>query len=293
MRRLRLRFSVRTMMVVVAILAAGLGYVHHRRSATFRRRADANARQAAAQADRVKQSRKTWEEMDGRLGYGAAYLAWRERSWTGGAPSMETLVDFLKQDLDRNRALLAYYEGLEKKYRRAATSPWLPVAPDPLPPTAGARPVSATADRRAEVPEGSLGIVASLPKGVFDYSDHPLFGRAIPLTIEYRNRSDRPIAICPISHVVVTDVDGNETTLTGQGQSYRQDTSSPAGETRRKHSSIVIEPGRSFLDSGLDLTGLYRLPPGRYSVQVFHNDLSPPVSSAPVPFWVRRVRSGR
>jgi hypothetical protein len=158
-----------------------------------------------------------------------------------------------------------------------------------------ARPAAARPGRPdrggEEVPPDALAVVASLPKDVFELGEHPIFGGAVPLTIEYRNRSDRPITVCPVSLVIVNGMDGHEPELTSQGRSYRQAAASPAGETRRKHSTIVIEPGGSFRDEGLDLTALYRLPPGRYSVRVVHDDRPPGLMSGPVSFEVGRPRS--
>ena len=286
MRLPRPRLSIRMIMVAVAIVAVGLSVIHHRRSAAFRLRAADYAREAVVQAKLVRQHRASWEKMDAQHGDGATYLAWRDRLPPEAPVSHERFVDRLRQGLESHRALLAHFEGLEEKYRRAAAFPWLPVAPDPPPPIAGPTLASATLEP-SNVPEGALAVVASLPRVVFELRENLVVGGVIPLTIEYRNRSDRPITVCPISLVVVTDDRGREAEPTGQGRSYRQSALSPS-ETRRKHSSIVIEPGQSYRDVGLDLTSLYRLPSGRYSVRVIHSDSSPGVISAPFDFEVRR-----
>lgn len=288
MRMPRPRLSIWMMMLAVAIFAAGLGYIHHRRSAAFRLRAEDYARKAAAQADRVLRSQELWEAADSQLGYGTAYLANRDRLPPGSLEGRERLVEIFKRDVDMFRALFAHYHGLEEKYRRAAAFPWLPIAPDPPPPAPRGMFASPPASREPEdLPPGSLAVTASLTKGVFELRENLILGGVIPLTVEYRNRSDRPITICPIGLVVVTDSKGGQPKLTGQGVSFRQAALSPS-ETRREHSAIVIEPGDSYRDVGLDLTSLYLLPTGRYSVQVSHEQ---GIVSNSVSFEVRRAKS--
>ena len=220
------RFSVRAMMVVVAVVAAVLGYLHHKRSASFRLRAAANARKAGEYAALAKASRAAWEARDRYLGYGAAYLARRNRMSEAQAESQERNLDFFKRSLDRNEALSAHYKGLEEKYRRAAAYPWLPVAPDPPPPPTfpcasprGCRAAPAAADHSPE-PESPppIALIASLPRAVFEFGEHPILGRSVPLTIVFRNRSDRPVTIGPIGLAVVTGEDGHEAELTPQGR---------------------------------------------------------------------------
>ncbi len=78
--RLRgVRLSVRAMMIIVTVVAAGLGYVHHRKSAAFRRLAEAHARKGGEYAEKVQRSRSLWEMYDTYLDYGAEYLARRNR----------------------------------------------------------------------------------------------------------------------------------------------------------------------------------------------------------------------
>lgn len=288
MRLPRPRLSIRMTMLAVAAFAAGLGYVHHRRSAAFRLRAQDHARKAAAQADRVRRCQDMWESMDSQLGYGTAYLASQDRLPPGSPESREQFVEMLKRNLDATRAVLAYEQGLAEKYRRAAAFPWLPVAPDPPPLARRAMFASAPASRGPEdLPPDSLAVIASLPKDIFELRENLILGGVIPLTIEYRNRTDRPITVCPISLVIVTDSEGGEPERTGQGESFRRAALAPS-LTCREHSMIVIESGGLYRDAGLDLTSLYRLPSGRYSVQVVHEQGT--ISNS-VPFEVRRAKA--
>jgi hypothetical protein len=131
----------------------------------------------------------------------------------------------------------------------------------------------------------SISVVASLPTEIFERGEHLILGGAIPLAIEYRNRSERPVTICPVGPlVVVADVKGHEPERTAQGRAYPR-TSSPS-ETRRQHASIVLQSGESYRDEGLDLTALYWLEPGYYSVRVIFDD--PPLwaVSEPIGFWL-------
>ncbi len=194
--------------------------------------------------------------------------------------------------MEWDETLLTYYEGLEAKYRRAAAFPWLPVAPDPPQPIAITRAIGATAARGQgyEAPP-PIAVVASLPKAIFELGEHLILGGAIPLTIEYRNRSERPVTICPVGPVVVVaDIKGSEPERTAQGRGYP-----PAllpSETRRQHATIVLQPGESYREEGLDLTSLYRLPPGYYPVRVIFDDPPLRAASEPVGFWVRRKKWG-
>jgi hypothetical protein len=279
-------------MIIVAVVAAGLGYVHHRKSAAFRRLAEAQARKAGEYEKRVKASRSFWEMMDSTLVNGTAYLALRNRLGEDWARQQEQSVDRLRQDVEWNETLLAYHQGLEGKYRRAAAHPWLPVAPDPPQPIAISPAMGATVTRKPRYDSPPpIDLVASLPKGIFELGEHPILGGAVPLTIEYRNRSERPVTICPVDPVVaVADIHGNEPERTAQGR-WQRPMPTPS-ETRRQHATIVLQPGESHRDEGLDLTVLYRLKPGYDSVRVIFDD--PPLwaGSEPVGFWVRRRKWG-
>jgi hypothetical protein len=286
MRLPRVRLTVRTMMIIVAAVASGLAYVAHRRSEAFRQIASANAQMAEIHAAKVKTLSKVWRSSDDGARLARQFVA-RHRMTEEQAEQSEKLADEFKRGLDVHEKWVAYYKGLDEKYRRAATWPWLPFAPDPPPPVAGrpTGPPALTRPEDAPIPP-ALGI--SLPKEVFELGEHPIFGGNIPLTTEFRNRSEKPVTIYPIGLVVVTDERGRETELTSQGRLYRE-WASP-GETRRKHSSIVLGAGESHRDVGLDLTRLFRLRPGKYTVEVIYND--PPMKSIspPVNFEVKRAK---
>jgi hypothetical protein len=85
-------------------------------------------------------------------------------------------------------------------------------------------------------------------------------------------------------------MEGREQELTGQGREYRAAFS--PGETRRKHASIVLQPGDSYRDEGLDLTAMYKLPSGRYAVRAICDD--PPLMAISNTFYfdVKRVKRG-
>lgn len=106
--------------------------------------------------------------------------------------------------------------------------------------------------------------------------------------IEFRNDSERPVTMCPIGRAIVTDEAGEEPEQTSQGRLYQAAFRRSPGETRRKHASIVLQPGGSYRDEGLDLTGLYRLSAGRYWVRVLYDD--PPLwaESPAVCFEIKR-----
>jgi hypothetical protein len=89
---------------------------------------------------------------------------------------------------------------------------------------------------------------------------------------------------------VVTDERGEEPPLTEGGRG-RRDAFAPNGE-RGKNIPIEIQPGRSFRErDGIDLNRLYRLAPGRYSVQVTYHDEQGPtplkLTTGAVAFTVR------
>jgi hypothetical protein len=123
MRLARRRMSIRMLMLALAIVAGGLGYVHQRRSAAFCRRAEDFSRKAVAQADEVNRAEVFWENLDGSLGYGPEYLGRRKPMEAIAADHLEKLVDSCRIDLDRERALFDHYKRLEEKYRRAAAFP--------------------------------------------------------------------------------------------------------------------------------------------------------------------------
>lgn len=112
MRRPRVQFTVRRMMVVVAAVSLILGMTAGliRRRASFRRQAEDYARRASR------------EYMMGMI---AGQVPW----FAGARPSaMQVRMQEAHNDLGD------HYTALGEKSRRAADSPWLPVGTDPSPP---------------------------------------------------------------------------------------------------------------------------------------------------------------
>jgi hypothetical protein len=111
MRLPRFRFTVRRMMVVVAIVGTLFGFtaIGIRRSA-FLRRAEAHGK-AAREQEAI-----------------AEYLAIARTYKINAAGTGFILTPDWS---GRAKALRSYHDQLQNKYLRAARYPWLPVAPDP------------------------------------------------------------------------------------------------------------------------------------------------------------------
>ena len=115
----------------------------------------------------------------------------------------------------------------------------------------------------------------SLPRKVFQQ------GEPIELTAVFKNLSGRAVTIWssgfwPNHKLVVTDDQGIEAEFTTVGRRCRL-AFDPQGRKRRKNVPRVVEPGASLeVCSGIDLSKLYRLPPGRYKVQLTYDDRQPP-----------------
>jgi hypothetical protein len=105
MRMPRVRFTVRRLMVAVAVLAlvAAIGEMT-RRSASYDRLARYYAERETLSLDLM-----------------AAFAR----------PDRPELSEVCSVEYARNRAFAEHEERLKRKYRRAARYPWLPVAPDP------------------------------------------------------------------------------------------------------------------------------------------------------------------
>jgi hypothetical protein len=112
MRLPRIRFTVRQLMVVVAVvsllLAVTTGLL--RRRASFQRRTEVHARKASQE--------NLMGMFAGELPYNAS----------------ARLTPMQERTRDAHYELAGYYYGLEAKYRRAAGRPWLPIGTDPPPP---------------------------------------------------------------------------------------------------------------------------------------------------------------
>jgi hypothetical protein len=108
MRWPRVRFTVRRMMVAVAVVAVGLGaLILIARSHAYSVRA-------------------------GNHGY-REWRCWEAIRVYGADPRGVTLrgPEPVEVFIDRSRRLAGYYATLRRKYEQAAARPWLPVEPDP------------------------------------------------------------------------------------------------------------------------------------------------------------------
>jgi len=110
MRRPRFRFSVRRLMIAVAIVGAVLG------------------------ADRITSTRraeyaKQAEEYERLLGVLSFVREYGFLSCYYGLEKFPRMYN--ARTAPRHAAWVAYYEGQHRKYERAARYPWWPVAPDP------------------------------------------------------------------------------------------------------------------------------------------------------------------
>ena len=121
----RFRYRLRTLMALVAVVAGALAYGEtQRRGRTYR-----------AQA---------WYHV------AASHQLADESRWafcTFGFPERQVEAIRASRSAERTALLMAseYHRQLRAKYERAARRPWLPVAPDPLPPPGG-NPAIITAD---------------------------------------------------------------------------------------------------------------------------------------------------
>jgi hypothetical protein len=109
MRLPRMRFTLRRMMVVVAILAMAFAIPDaiERRRSHFRDLASIHTAKA---------------ESYGRQSGPSSVIIYRSAKPPGPAEEARSR---------RKYAMIFYHSGLESKYRAAATRPWLPVFPDP------------------------------------------------------------------------------------------------------------------------------------------------------------------
>jgi hypothetical protein len=110
----RIRFTVRRLMVVVALAALAFGI--YRYWAARQRYLEKAAMHASFRAyvlnssDSIRYWEYRWR--DQRLGKPASY------PWPAGPPFVPAMVE--------------YHDEMRLKYEKAARYPWLPVAPDPL-----------------------------------------------------------------------------------------------------------------------------------------------------------------
>jgi len=147
MRSARLRFTVRSMMVAVAVVGVALGGVRmHRLSRHYAKEARHNAtlenillRQKAIAttsarrneellSDRMGESLSDRKDDTGTLRLFRAYMRIEMKEFD--AMSMEYAAKKRKSAVKYARKA-AHFAALRRKYERAARYPWLPVAADP------------------------------------------------------------------------------------------------------------------------------------------------------------------
>lgn len=143
MPRLRVRFTVRRMMIAVALVAIGAwGVVLARRSDEYRGRASSAGYRELAVAELEKMIRQTAaaagleaDRIDRDRGRDSVGEADFRRIY--GRPRDSVVADLkeiaAKKTLERERykRVREHCASLKEKYLRAARYPWLPVAPDP------------------------------------------------------------------------------------------------------------------------------------------------------------------
>ena len=119
----RVRFTVRRMMIVVALVAVLLGGASAvdrltRRQAAFARRA------VAWETRREIYDGGVWELRCGRYAGDESILG-KSGSYTPPTPETRAVL------IARFHALTTYCDAMKRKYERAAARPWYPVEPDP------------------------------------------------------------------------------------------------------------------------------------------------------------------
>ena len=169
MRFPRVRFRLRTLMILVAVVAVGIGgYFEAVRLTTLRARyqstAESHAKMAAIYEDQVANSEagvKTSEEavayVDGILA--EALTPQRREYITARRDYFEQMVSFRQVQVQANRVLARYNAKLSLKYARATRRPWQGMSPDPPKPAepshvAPTRPVPpVNPERQPSVPD--------------------------------------------------------------------------------------------------------------------------------------------
>jgi hypothetical protein len=126
MRLPRVRFTVRRMMIAVAILCVPLCGVQ------IASRRDWYLRNAASAAKDARYFAREADQSQERL----EYRRWRDSIMPTDVPFTMTPAAYAESirnwelEIEENRAKAAYWESLRLKYENAARYPWLPVEPD-------------------------------------------------------------------------------------------------------------------------------------------------------------------
>lgn len=139
----RTRFTIRTLMVAVAIsgtiLGVGIGLVHMRnRSAYYQSRAADSATKETLYANHVRQLETTAADSDrvaGEYSREAKKRSGPERIFLiASRPLFHGSTETAKKNAEKCKRIVEYYSMLKTKYQAAASRPWLSVSPDPPPP---------------------------------------------------------------------------------------------------------------------------------------------------------------
>ena|SRR5437870_4357658 len=131
MRILRVRYTVRLMLVVVGVVGMTLGawVITSRRSATFTERARHHAEEIFGIEDEIAPN-PDWEDSwlsadpDRRPPRGSFHPP----GWSPPSEADPPPIESWRMSQARR---IAYHESMKKKYERTARYPWLPVPPDP------------------------------------------------------------------------------------------------------------------------------------------------------------------
>jgi hypothetical protein len=114
------RFTVRTMIVAVAVVAGCFGVeAMKRRSRDFRDQAESHKREAGEIAIELS------PDPDGRW-----EVFWFSKDPHPPEPARYSPTELRDWQVSKERRI-AYHVMLYQKYRRAAARPWLPIEPDP------------------------------------------------------------------------------------------------------------------------------------------------------------------
>ncbi len=137
MRVPRFRFTMRWLLVAVAIVALVCGAEALRRRRSIYRREQSAWSRLKNWAARDVERYDRWEEQSlrGMREMQALYERFREldgarRARDESRRQSEEAAEYHGRAV-RERALIQYYSRMEAKYERAARYPWLPVTPDP------------------------------------------------------------------------------------------------------------------------------------------------------------------
>jgi hypothetical protein len=139
MRMPRVRFTVRRLIVAIAVVAILLAFSPQIRRTIHYSRLSAGFARRAAMYDEYE---SIWREDERK---------WREREeddrQLADQSDLRSVADFWREQAERSaeraekrKALADYNASMKAKYHVAARRPWLGVQPNPVPPEVSARP---------------------------------------------------------------------------------------------------------------------------------------------------------